>query len=251
MSDEVSSATANPTSGTSTGRVDGRGPLPGAGPPGRPSLGWTELVVGALAYLVLSVAVVLIVVLLVRGQPDGVVATTLTGLVTLAAAGIALAVRVRSLPALGVRPTTGRWLLLGVAGGVLAWLVNRVVVLAYFQFTGDLSNPQESMAAAATTFGWSFIGILAAGAVLVPLAEELLFRGVGYGALRRYGVVVATVVSSVVFGVAHGINVVLPAAIVLGIITAVLYERSRSIWPAVLAHVLNNALVFLSVLILL
>jgi len=44
---------------------------------------------------------------------------------------------------------------------------------------------------------------------------------------------------------------VLPAAIVIGIITAVLYERSRSIWPGVLAHVLNNAIVFTSAVIFL
>lgn len=250
MSDEVSSATQNPTSATSTGRVDGRGPLPGTGLPGRPSLGWTELVVGALAYLVLAVAVA-VAVLQLGDEPDTVALVTGTGLATLAAAGVALAVRVRSLPALGLRPTTVRWLLLGVAGGVLGWLVNRIVVIGYMALTDDWSNPQESLASSAATFGWEFVGVLAAGAVLVPVAEELLFRGVGYGALRRYGVAVATIASSVVFGVAHGINVVLPAAIVLGTITAVLYERSRSIWPAVLTHVVNNAMAFTAALILL
>lgn len=250
MSDEAPSATDSPTSATSTGRLDDRRPLPGDGPPGRPSLGWTELVVGTLAYLVLSVAVAL-AVLRLTGELGTVAVVTGTGLATLAAAGIALAVRVRSLPALGLRPTTVRWLLLGLAGGLLAWLVNRIVIIAYFALTGDLSNPQESLSSAAAVFGWEFVGVLAAGAVLVPLAEELLFRGVGYGALRRYGIGVATVASSVLFGVAHGINVVLPAAIVLGIITALLYERSRSIWPGVLAHVLNNALVFTAALILL
>jgi hypothetical protein len=250
MSDEALPATHDPMSTTSTGRVGGRRPLPGDGPPGRPSLGWTELVVGALTYLVLSVAVVLVVLRLTR-EPSTVVVVTGTGLATLAAAGIALAVRVRSLPALGLRPTTVRWVLLGAAGGLLAWLVNRVVIIGYMALTGDLSNPQEYLASASAVFGWEFVGVLAAGAVLVPLAEELLFRGVGYGALRRYGVAVATVASSLLFGIAHGINVVLPAAIVLGIVTAVLYERSRSIWPGVLAHVLNNTLVFTAALILL
>jgi membrane protease YdiL (CAAX protease family) len=55
---------------------------------------------------------------------------------------------------------------------------------------------------------------------------------------------VATAVSAVVFGLFHGVNVVLPAAIVLGILNAALYERSGSIWPAVVAHAVNNTLIF-------
>jgi membrane protease YdiL (CAAX protease family) len=32
---------------------------------------------------------------------------------------------------------------------------------------------------------------------------------------------------------------------VLGVVAALLYERSGSIWPAVTAHVVNNAIVFM------
>ncbi|HZG89469.1 MAG TPA: type II CAAX endopeptidase family protein [Pseudonocardia sp.] len=248
MPHEDASVTEVPPGGAPATRVDARGPVPGAGPAGRPSLGWTELLVAVVVYLGLSIGVG---VLLLVALPGIVAVLAVTGLVTLAAAVIALALRVRSLPALGLRPTTATWLLLGVAGGVLGWLVNRVVIIGYITLTGDLSNPQEPLATASAAFGWEFVGMLAAGAVLVPFAEELLFRGVGYGALRRYGVGIAVVASSLVFGIAHGTNVVLPAAIVLGIITALLYERSRSIWPGVVAHGLNNAIVFVSALILL
>lgn len=80
-----------------------------------------------------------------------------------------------------------------------------------------------------------------AGAVLVPFAEEVLFRGIGYGALRRYGVWVAAPASAAVFAIAHGVNVVLVIAFLLGVACALLYERSRSIWPAVVTHAVFNA----------
>lgn len=219
-------------------------PRPGAGPPGRPSLGWTELAVAAVAYLALSVLAYLLLVSVLGPAPDTVALIAITGLATVAAAAVALAVRVRSPAALGLRSTSLRWLLVGLGAGVLACLVNRGVVFAYIAITGDTSNPQQSLADTAAGPGPGLIGLLLTGALLVPFAEELLFRGIGYGALRRYGVLAATVASSVLFGLAHGVNVVLPAAIVLGVVTALLYERSRSIWPAVVAHATNNAILF-------
>jgi len=98
---------------------------------------------------------------------------------------------------------------------------------------------------------WGLIGLVAAGAVLAPLGEELLFRGIVFGGLRRYGLVISTLVSAVLFGLAHGINVVLPAAIVLGVLNALLYHRSRSIWPSIVSHAVNNTIVFVTVAILL
>jgi membrane protease YdiL (CAAX protease family) len=51
-------------------------------------------------------------------------------------------------------------------------------------------------------------------------------------------------VSALVFAVAHGISIVLPAAFVLGVVNAVMLRRSGSVWPGVIAHAVNNALVF-------
>ncbi len=217
----------------------------------RPSLGWTEMIIGGLAYLVLTFASFTVFAVLNGGQPATVTVGAAYGVATLAAVAVAVAVRVRSTAALGLRATSLRWVLLGVGGGVLGWLINRGVILAYIALTTDVSNPQQALVDSAASGGWELAGLLLVGAVLVPFAEELLFRGVGYGALRRYGVALATVVSAVLFGLAHGMNVVFPAAIVIGVITALLYERSRSIWPPVIAHAVNNAILFITVAVIL
>jgi membrane protease YdiL (CAAX protease family) len=246
---ERAATTPESPSGTAATRwVDARGPVPGAGPVDRPALGWTELVVAIAAYLALTVVVAL---LFTGPDQDTTAVIAITELVTVAAVAIALAVRVRSLGALGLRRTSARRLLVGVAAGVGGLLVNRLVVIAYILASGDESNPQQAMADSAAASGWSLLALLLAGAVLAPIAEELLFRGVVYGSLRRYGRVVATVASALVFGLAHGLNVVLPAAVVLGVLTALLYERTRSIWPGVVAHGVNNAILFVLAAILL
>lgn len=43
---------------------------------------------------------------------------------------------------------------------------------------------------------------------------------------------------------ADGFSVVFPVALVLGIVTAMIYHRSGSIWPAVMLHAVNNGIAF-------
>ncbi|HEY2176135.1 MAG TPA: type II CAAX endopeptidase family protein [Mycobacteriales bacterium] len=219
-------------------------PRPGAGPPGRPSLGWTEIGIAVVAWFVFSVAAIL-----VTGLPGPQGQNTLpvlagSALAFLLAVGIALVVRVRWLPAVGLRATTWRWLLAGAGVGVLMRALAFGLVLGYQAITGDLSDPQDFLVGTAAAGGIGFVLLLLLGAGLTPLGEELFFRGVLFGGLRRYGPVIAVIVSSLLFGLAHGVNVVMPVAIVLGVLNAVLYERSGSIWPPVVAHGVHNALGF-------
>jgi membrane protease YdiL (CAAX protease family) len=78
--------------------------------------------------------------------------------------------------------------------------------------------------------------------LIAPVLEELLFRGVLYGTLRlRLGPWPATAVSAGVFALAHGYGVIGFASVAMsGVLWAVAYERTRSLWPGILAHALNN-----------
>lgn len=84
---------------------------------------------------------------------------------------------------------------------------------------------------------------LAAGraAVVAPFAEELLFRGALFGWLRRrlpaYAVIFLT---STLFAMAHPLPVLWPAAFSFGVGAAWFRERSDSVTPFVLAHIVNN-----------
>jgi membrane protease YdiL (CAAX protease family) len=77
-------------------------------------------------------------------------------------------------------------------------------------------------------------------AILPPLVEEVLFRGV---LIERFAVKwrlgVAVVVSAVLFGILHVDPV---GAGVFGMITGLLYLRTGSLWPGILIHGVNNLL---------
>jgi uncharacterized protein len=78
-------------------------------------------------------------------------------------------------------------------------------------------------------------------AVLAPLFEELMYRGVGYGLLERFGTVTAIVVTGVLFGLAHGYVYVLPLFISYGLMLGWLRSRTGSIYPGMLVHGATNA----------
>lgn len=220
--------------------------------------GWSVLAAFA-AYLIVQVALFGATGFVLAGQgyetPEefqaafespGVVlfSVAIAGSAALAGGGLAAVIGRRGFGALGLRGVSGRWVLFGVGVGLLGWLVNRGVVLLYFWVTGDASNPQEGLAGTSNGTALQFALVVVLGGLFVPFAEELLFRGVLYGWLRRWGVVLATVVSALVFGLFHVAPLIVIGAAVIGALNAVLYEKSGSIWPAVVAHAANNVLLF-------
>jgi uncharacterized protein len=85
-----------------------------------------------------------------------------------------------------------------------------------------------------------------------PLVEEIVFRGVIYGSLRRrFPSLPSAIFSAALFAVAHLAS--LPATIVLflgAVASALVYERSRSLLPSIAAHAVNNAVAFTSDILL-
>ena len=92
---------------------------------------------------------------------------------------------------------------------------------------------------------------LLVGGIVGPIAEELFFRGMLYGFLRRWGVVAAVVVSTGLFVLAHPIVQGFPIPQAAGgIVFALAYEIEGSLMTPIIIHVLGNlALYTLSLVI--
>lgn len=223
-----------PTDGIGVGR-DGR------------RLGLLELLVGAVVYVAVQALAGIALITATGALPSAPVLLAISAASAFVAGAVALVLRVRSLAAVGFRRVSWRTVGLAVLLGLVVWLVSRVLIVVYVSVTGDLSDPQ----AALTQFsgGGAAVLVVFLGGLLVPLGEELLFRGIGYGSLRRFGVVVATIVSALLFALAHGLNVVFLAVLVLAVLNAVLYERTRSIWPCFVTHATFNLTSFAILLI--
>lgn len=141
-------------------------------------------------------------------------------------------------PALGLRPIGWRPVALGVLGTlVLSFAVSQLGLQpeGVKQVTDTVGQPSQ------------LAKTLAILALLAPLAEELVFRGLLYGWLaRRWGTGVAFIASSLAFAAAHvelaHVLLVLP----LGLWFGWLRRRTDSLLPSLLAHMINNGVAVLA-----
>jgi membrane protease YdiL (CAAX protease family) len=104
---------------------------------------------------------------------------------------------------------------------------------------------------------WGSRGIVTASllgtVVFAPVLEEVVFRGLLYGTLRRgLGWPAAAVLSGAVFAVAHGYGLAgFGSVFVSGVMWAVAYEKTGSLLPGMAAHAVNNVSAACAVLALL
>jgi membrane protease YdiL (CAAX protease family) len=106
-------------------------------------------------------------------------------------------------------------------------------------------NPLTFIRAKIPTQTSDLIFFFIVGGVLGPVAEELFFRGILYGFLRSWGVIVALVLSTSIFVLCHPIHQGIPVTRLLGgILFAVAYEISGSLMVPITIHGLGNLAIF-------
>ena len=81
------------------------------------------------------------------------------------------------------------------------------------------------------------------GGIVAPLAEEIVFRGVIFGYLRRWGLPAAVLISTALFGALH-LPTIPVTQIVGGAVFAIAYHRSGSLMTPIAIHVLGNLAIF-------
>jgi membrane protease YdiL (CAAX protease family) len=78
-------------------------------------------------------------------------------------------------------------------------------------------------------------------AVVAPIVEELVFRGLGYSLLVRYGRWTAIVLVGIAFALAHGLVEAFPFLAAFGAGLAYLRSRVDSVYPGMIVHGLFNS----------
>ncbi len=130
------------------------------------------------------------------------------------------------------RASALKWMLAAIG----AYLVVAALYAALFG-----SPHQEDIA---ESFGALPVQILLI-VIAAPVSEEICFRGMLFGGLRkRLPRLAAALISALIFGGLHaltGISAV-PPLIAFGFILALLYEKTGSIVPGILLHMLNNSI---------
>ncbi len=87
--------------------------------------------------------------------------------------------------------------------------------------------------------------------IIAPFIEEILFRGIILkGFLQLYSPMKSILFSAALFSIFHFNFYQVPSAFILGCFMGWTYYLSRSLWPSIIIHIINNFLVFIAVVYL-
>ncbi len=135
----------------------------------------------------------------------------------------------------------------GLLGLVTIYMMLAGVLSNYFAPVADNLNEyadhidRYSDVSTAVVPYWDSIIDFFAAFLLVPIAEEMVFRGALFGEFNcKFNGVVSAILSAVVFGLLHGVSVHIGYALFCGLILALIYFYSGSIWVSYIAHAVFN-----------
>lgn len=115
----------------------------------------------------------------------------------------------------------------------LTGIINFIDIAKYF--------PEATQELAEMFAGSDLLSLLLAVGIIVPIFEELMFRGLIFNEMRRaMPHWLAIVLSGVVFGVAHMNPIQIMYTLPMGILLAILYYRTGSLWTPILVHIAWN-----------
>lgn len=158
--------------------------------------------------------------------------------------GAARYMRTRITSAFLLSPPPLRGVLAGLCVGASTW----VLAPAWFAWQETWMPLPAGLAESVKSIEESFasihpLALLLLLAVVPGVCEELFFRGYVMSGLRStFGPVTAVLLAAAAFGVSHYMAHRLALTFMLGAVLGLLAMRNRSIWPAMIAHVLHNGL---------
>ncbi len=114
--------------------------------------------------------------------------------------------------------------------------------------------PEEWMGAyeesSSLVMGGSTVAMVIGTTIMAPIVEEIIFRGLAYTRMKKgMPTAVAVLLSSALFGVAHGQWVWMLYAFAFGLVLVWVFERSKSLLANILLHFSYNGCAMLQLLI--
>ena len=142
-------------------------------------------------------------------------------------------------------------IIIGVGLGISVWLFN-TGLMSLVQEAGLLKEHfsiMENMLAPLSE-GSIFISLLTVG-IVAPFTEEFIFRGVIFKTLNKNISTLGTIIiQALFFGIFHGNLIQGIYATLLGVVLGYITYRTRSLWPAIIIHIINNTIATISPFIL-
>jgi membrane protease YdiL (CAAX protease family) len=209
------------------------------------------VVVGFLAAVPVAIALVVTVIAITGRTPSlnpGHPLAVAIGVIFYAACGAFAWWRLRTTGSNPLRKPNGREIRV-ILIGVVALVLVRVALVAQLMATHQTKHVQTGLenfdviTKNPTITAISVVLTVVSMVVLAPIIEEIVFRGLLFGALApRIGVLASALITALLFGAVHGDVVLFPALAALGFIAALAYAATGNLTVAIALHAINNSL---------
>ncbi len=145
---------------------------------------------------------------------------------------------------LGIVLISKSWALQAAAFGITIYFINGLLTqILHYMREEPFHNPQVDVFVSGGLPLESLLPTLLVTGVLVPITEEIAFRGLFYGWLRtRVSFAMALAISSAVFALFHGILFLIPIFALIGLALALITEKSGSVLAAAITHGVFNSI---------
>lgn len=128
------------------------------------------------------------------------------------------------------------WYIIALLFGV--WLFGQITATWYLSVYGDAAFDSYQDAVSVNPIAYLILTL-----VVAPVSEEIMMRGVVYNSVKRcWNMIIAGVVSSLIFAILHGTVVHILIAFMTGMLFAVVYEYTGDIKCNILLHMLYNSM---------
>ena len=146
--------------------------------------------------------------------------------------------------AVGLVAVSRGWIALAIGIGVLAFILRLgLAKLFIIAMPGWLEMVRPPFAFDPGLGHAAIAGFLIMTILITPFVEEVFFRGFMFKWMTGHRPVwLAALVSSILFGIAHILPPQAISATLMALALCWLYWRTGSIWPAIAAHITNNAI---------
>ncbi len=134
-----------------------------------------------------------------------------------------------------------------IVGGIVLFLILVSIAFVLVVMIAPSIDPNQSQDVGFEfgKIGWGLWVSFVFTVIVIPIIEELYFRGIIFPAVtKRFGWIIGIAGSSMVFAVLHGQYNVMIYTFILGCVLCVMYVRLKSIVPGIIFHIINNAVAF-------
>lgn len=152
---------------------------------------------------------------------------------------------------IAIKPATKFNTKISIKNILVCMLISVVAVFGFVNFVSLANNffawlgfSSSGLAIPDNTFGWFVFNVVFV-ALLPAIFEEFIFRGIIYNGLRSKGFWFASIISALMFALIHLSIEQFVFPIVMGLVFALILEKTGSILYTMITHFCNNFIVVL------